>query len=132
MRMEKEFQLSQRPTKELIVSVHALDRFAERVLHLDFTEEEFGFMPRDKMEEIDKIIKDTINQKHEYIHQLSTGNCYSSKYKCTFVVINSVVVTVKTNESNHKKNNLLHDSSYTKTKKRKDKERLLKEMEQER
>ena len=78
--------------ESLEVSYHAIERFKERALGIEPTDD---FIPKNECLHISSMIEEDIAENHAYIKELGTGKCYSATYNLIYQVENFVVVTVK-------------------------------------
>ena len=83
--------------KEIKITVHALNRFSERVLNKKplILEEDGEHMPMDEMKYIEKLITDDLQDNHKLICLVGNGECYSSEFNCTYLIKNYNLLTIK-------------------------------------
>ena len=86
--------MSQRKLKEIEVSAHAIERFAERILKSP-EPPKFEFLPKDVMKYIESLIKEDIQTQSALIYEIGNGSYYSETYGAVYEIKNHNVVTVK-------------------------------------
>ncbi len=84
---------------EIVVTVHALDRFSERVLCAPILEDEI--MNPKQMDYIQNLIHEDMHTNHKYIYEIGSGMCVSSTYDCVYVIKDFKVHTVKYKTNEH-------------------------------